>query len=777
MGGRSIDMLVDEDSIKRNTLLGIFIALSRYVFPIVTYPYITRVLHPEGLGLVSFIASFATYFILVAQLGMPIYGLRSCAFVKNNRKRLNRLVGELFLVHVLLVLVTLCLYGIIVNLLLPLKNEPVLFFIYSFNIFACMADYEWVYKATGKFSFLALVNGFFRFAAILAVFLFVREKADLYRYATISVMANTGALLTGFLSLRKQLGITPFRDLIRIITNHEIVRVLCRHLRPLLLFFLLSCAGVIYSHTDTVMLGFMKDNSLVGIYNVSAKVKALLIVLTGALWTAALPRSAEFWDKGDTQDFCELAEQSFRVVSTVSLPLVVFFILFAEPCIRIIAGEEYLSAVLPMRILLIAVLSIGVSNIIGGQMLIPIGQERLLFRAELWGVLSNITVNMILIPLYGVMGAAVATVLTETLITMATVVYIRQFVQLKIFEKYNLIRSVLACFIAAATVCSIPLPLYPLFQLISAFLIYGFIFILVMILSGDYCVQKIIKSTVKSVCPASFYSFARRVWRFLIFLQYTAEAVMFASRGVYCCPCCGLKLKSFRAEEFGNNPELRDPKRYVHTRQDVICPFCHSLPRHRILAFWCTQNLNTLRGKHILYFAPEDSMMMWLKRNEIMVITADFFNKADLKLDMDAIDQPDASWDLVFCNHVLEHVPNYRRALCELRRILKPGGRLICSFPIDQGYETVQEDTTLVGIDTLEADRERVRKFGQIDHLRIFGRDSVELLESAGFIVSVIDGNKVPESFLPVVGPADYDSNQLFVCEKICNDVSTEKLT
>lgn len=130
------------------------------------------------------------------------------------------------------------------------------------------------------------------------------------------------------------------------------------------------------------------------------------------------------------------------------------------------------------------------------------------------------------------------------------------------------------------------------------------------------------------------------------------------------------------------------------------------------------------------------------------------------------IDQPDASWDVVFCNHVLEHVPDYKKALRELYRILKPGGMLICSFPIDIRYETVQEDDVLVGDDSPQADQERIRKFGQKDHLRVFGRDSRKLLEKAGFVVSVIDGDTMPEEIMPVVGPADYDSNKLFVGKK-----------
>lgn len=177
--------------------------------------------------------------------------------------------------------------------------------------------------------------------------------------------------------------------------------------------------------------------------------------------------------------------------------------------------------------------------------------------------------------------------------------------------------------------------------------------------------------------------------------------------------------------------------------------------------------MDSLKGKGILYFALEKSMLLWLKRNGIPITSADLFAPADIKLDLQSIDQPDNSWDVVFCNHVLEHVKDYKKALCELRRILVPNGRLICSFPIDGNYNTVYEDVSLADDMTAEADRERIRRFGQRDHLRVFGLDSKQILEETGFVVSVIDGDSMPVEICPVVGPADYDSNILFVGKKL----------
>lgn len=283
---------------------------------------------------------------------------------------------------------------------------------------------------------------------------------------------------------------------------------------------------------------------------------------------------------------------------------------------------------------------------------------------------------------------------------------------------------------------------------------------------------------LRKVCPKTLKPSVRRLFTDLKYVYYWLLSVIFVNGVKYYCPCCGLKLTAFADGYFSSRPDSYNPERYKTCCQAVLCPCCGSLARHRVLATWCKQNLDALSGKHILYFALETSMERWFKRYGIAVTTADLFVLADLKLDIVNIEQADSSWDIVICNHVLEHVKDYKKALSEMYRILLPGGKLICSFPIDNNYETVFEDVSLIENENVYDDpvfaskfkemieTERYHKFGQRNHLRVFGRDSKNLLEQAGFFVSVIDGDTMPAEILPVVGPADYDSNKLFVCKK-----------
>ena len=133
------------------------------------------------------------------------------------------------------------------------------------------------------------------------------------------------------------------------------------------------------------------------------------------------------------------------------------------------------------------------------------------------------------------------------------------------------------------------------------------------------------------------------------------------------CPCCGSKSTTFVAGSYADYPERFNPVRYENTKQDVLCPVCRSLPRHRILASWRDNHKELVqKADDILYFAPEYSMTLWLRRNRVSYKTADLYKEADLKLDIQATGLPDESYDMIICNHVLEHVDDFRAALKEI---------------------------------------------------------------------------------------------------------------
>lgn len=290
-------------------------------------------------------------------------------------------------------------------------------------------------------------------------------------------------------------------------------------------------------------------------------------------------------------------------------------------------------------------------------------------------------------------------------------------------------------------------------------LVFACSFCLMRFAFGIIFIISLLLSAVLAVAAVFMFSFLLRYTKFFYaYYSFVSRFLFKEDKGNVYCPCCGKHFGHFEDERFYDDTRHYDPGTFKRFRQDVICDFCRSAPRQRIIANWAEKNVELLKSSKILYFAPELSMMLWFRRHGIKVSTADLFERrTDLKLDLTDIDLPDRSEDIVFCNHVLEHVPDYKKALSELHRIIREGGKLIISFPIDDEAETVREDLNA------SAD-ESVRLFGQHDHLRLFGKDSITMLENAGFEVDTIDLETIPEDVVPVKGPSDYDSNLIFCC-------------
>lgn len=266
------------------------------------------------------------------------------------------------------------------------------------------------------------------------------------------------------------------------------------------------------------------------------------------------------------------------------------------------------------------------------------------------------------------------------------------------------------------------------------------------------------------LCLAVAANFA--LSRMLRYTPFQYSYYRFASKFIYkdktgsrYCNCCGKHL-DFYDHGFATDSVRFNPEAFKGIEQKVYCPFCDSAPRQRIIATWLEANLDLLKRSRILFFAPELSTMLWFKSQDIKPVTADLYDKkADLKLDITDTKLEDGSYDLILCNHVLEHVNDYKKTLSELRRVLSNNGKLIISFPIDDKYDQVYEAPA-------NNDEERKKLYGQHDHVRIFGKNSKTLLEEAGYSVETIDVSSIDASLLPITAPAYYDSNIIFVCTK-----------
>ena len=664
-------------SILKNISFNFFIHIIKYLFSFLTLLYITRVLQPEAFGRTSFVSSLAGYFVMLANLGMPIYAMRACAEKKGDRKELNRTFNELWSINIVLSAASTVVFLVVVLLVPKLRVNGFLLAVYGSAILFQMIGCEWLFKGLEKFRFLAVSSFVCKVISFIGILLFVHSEHQVWLYAIFSVLTAYGSNIVCFAMLHHYVDIS-FR-----------IRINKKHLKPLLVFFMMSCAVSIYSNLDLTMLGFMKTEYETGLYSIAAKGKSVLTMTGGLVWSSILPLATQLWKAGDRTRFESLAAKALVIVCGIQTVVGVICLIFAKAIILFVGGEAYLGAVPAFRILLLSLIPIGASNILGGQVLIPAGKERGLLTAEIAGAVFNFIANLILIPYLSIWGAALTTVISEVIVWLICVYYVEKDMNMDL--GFGIVRKLVGRFV--------------------------------------------------------------RIGRVILF---KAENRIKGDDLPYYCPCCNTYLKQFVSGDFEKRPKRYNIDRYRGTDQNVICPICGSLPRHRILVSWMNENEEWIAGKNILHFAQEKSVRMWLDRHHIECTTADLYSKADLKINIEDTGLNDDSYDMIICNHVLEHVSDYKKALRELHRIIRPGGRIILSFPVDPSLTTVYEDNSI------SSEEERVRHFGQNDHLRIFGRNSTELLESFGFQVTEIRGENCDGQMKAVVGPADYDYNVLW---------------
>lgn len=470
-----------QESIRRNFVMNVLLSVSSFIFPLITFSYVSHILQPAGMGKVSLATSVAAYFSMFAQLGVPTYGIRACAIVREDRRTLSQTAHELLGLNLAMAIVSYALLALIATLVPRIREERALYLIVGTTVFLNSLGMEWLYKALEQYTYITVRSLAFKLVALAATFLLIHQESDYRMYGGISILASSASSLMNFIHARKYIDFPRPKD--------------CdwrRHIKPVLVFFALSCAATVYTHLDELMLGLMTTDADVGYYQAATKVKVVLVGVVTALGAVMLPRSSYYVGQGQMEEFRRITEKAFRFVLMSASGLMLFFGLFARECVLVLSGEAYLEAVAPMRILMPTLLLIGLSNLLGIQILVPLGREKTVVISEIAGALVDLILNAILIPDYRSVGAAIGTLVAEAVVLGIQGYALRGEVR-KTLRRYNWIRLLLALALAGgASFWLLYLSQSPLISLIQASVLFFGIFGAVLFIGGE--------ETMKEAC-------------------------------------------------------------------------------------------------------------------------------------------------------------------------------------------------------------------------------------------------------------------------------------
>lgn len=425
-------------SLKLNFIMESILSMSTFIFPLITFPYVSRILLPEGTGKVSFATSLVSYFLILAQLGIPKYGIRACAKVRDDHEELTRTAQELLIINLIMTVFTYIAFFIVLAVVPRFQEDKPLYLIVSLSILFNTIGMEWLYKALEKYTYITVRSVIFKFVAILAMFALVHTKEDYVIYGGISILASSFSNVFNFFHAHKYISMKP-------VGNYN----LKRHWKPVVVFFAMACATTIYTHLDTVMLGFMKTDADVGYYNAAVKIKTILVSIVTSLGTVLLPRVSYYVQTGQKEAFARITKKALNFVFLLASPLVVYFILFAKQGIYFLSGTAYAGSIAPMQLIMPTLLLIGLSNITGIQILVPTGREIIVLYSEIAGAIVDIIINALLIPGMASSGAAIGTLVAEAVVLGVQLYFIWGEVK-EAFKSIHYIKIVIAICLGSA---------------------------------------------------------------------------------------------------------------------------------------------------------------------------------------------------------------------------------------------------------------------------------------------------------------------------------------
>lgn len=420
-------------SLRQSAILNGIRTIISIVFPLITFPYATRILNVVNLGKVTFSSSIMTYFALFAGLGIMTYAIREGSSFRDSPKKLNEFANQIFTINIISTLFSYMLLVITLFIVPSLKHYWFLLLIQCLTLMFTTIGIEWIYNIYEDYIFITLRSLAFQIIALILLFIFVKDTDDYYLYALIIVVSNVGSNLLNFIHSRKYIKLRLTKNL-----------NLKKHLKPILIIFSNNIMSSIYVNSDVTMLGFMIGDYSVGIYSVAVKIYVTVKSIIGSVIIVAIPRLSFYFANNEVESYRNTLKKIFSHVSILLVPAVVGINLLSKELIILISGNGYLEAVVSLRILSIALIFSIFATIITSGILLPMKNEKYILNATAVSAIVNIGLNLYLIPTFKQTGAAFTTLLAELVVLIITYYYGRQYIDLRNLSK-NIITSLVGC--------------------------------------------------------------------------------------------------------------------------------------------------------------------------------------------------------------------------------------------------------------------------------------------------------------------------------------------
>lgn len=414
-------------SIAKNYVYNLLYQILVIIIPLITTPYLSRVLGAENIGIYSYTLSITTYFILLGSLGVAMYGQREIAYLQNNSEKRSKTFFEIVIMR----FITLSISLILFYLCFCLGGEYQVYYkIFILEIIANIVDISWFFQGLEEFKKTVFRNTLVKIISLICIFLFVKTKNDLNIYIFIYVLSTFIGNVSLWIYLPKYIQKVNFKNL-----------SIIRHIKPTISLFIPQIAVQIYTILDKTMLGIMiVDKAEVGFYEQAQKIIKLSLTLATSLGTVMVPRMANTYIQNDFQRLKEYMMRSFSFILMLAFPLMFGIISVASKFVPLFYGDGFDKVTYLMCVMSPIIIIIGLNNVTGAQYLVPTNQQKKYTISVVGGAIVNFFLNLIMIHLFKSIGACIATVIAELVVTSIQFYFIRKEIKfsdvIKVSYKY-----------------------------------------------------------------------------------------------------------------------------------------------------------------------------------------------------------------------------------------------------------------------------------------------------------------------------------------------------
>ena len=400
-------------STRKNAAYNIAYRMFSVLLPLVTMPYLTRACGQDGFGLYSYAWTISEFFCLAAMLGLNDYGVRAIAQVRDDREKLDRTFSAIWQMQLLTAgAALLAWFGYV---FLFAGDEKYIALHLTMMSVSCLVSFDWVLMGLDQFRPVALRNTFVKLAAAACVFIFVKEKADLWIYGFVWSLSTLLGNLSCVTAMRGRVKYTPVP-----------MKESLKHLGPCAVLFISVAAISIYRKMDKVMVTQIAGEAQNGLYEAAEKVVYCLSGFISAIGTVMLPKVTHMWEKGETERIARHIDRSMDLVICMVSALAFGIASVADRLAPLYFGEEFRESGLLMALLGFTLIMIGFANVIRTQVVLPQKRDHIFVKSVCCGAAVNLAVNLCLIPQMGAMGAVIGTLAAELTVPVVQFIILRK---------------------------------------------------------------------------------------------------------------------------------------------------------------------------------------------------------------------------------------------------------------------------------------------------------------------------------------------------------------